>query len=142
MGELVGSYIAFIIVELIAAIPTYYLLRFILKRKHIEAIALIACFVALGAGWVAGARFTKDVMVSEFLEISKQKEISEYGANLTQDKWVKLRRDFTNDSRTIQNIHIGAAKVALPSTVVVAILLFWLAGRQKKSSENNEQKNT
>ena len=142
MGELIGSYIAFIIMELIVAIPTYYLLRFILKRKHIEIVALIACVVALGAGWVAGARFTKDVMVSEFLETSKQKEISEYGVNLTQDKWSKLRRDFTNDSKTIQNIHIGAAKVALPSTVVVSILLFWLAGRKKKSSENNEQKNT
>ncbi len=142
MGALIGSYIAFIIMELIVAAPTYYLLRFILKRKHIEVIALIACIVALGAGWVAGARFTKDVMVSEFLEISKQKEITEYGVNLTQDKWSNLRHDFTNDSRTIQNIHIGAAKVAVPSTVVVAILLFWLAGRQKRSSVSDEQKNT
>ena len=89
MGGLIGSYMAFIIMELVIAIPTYYLLRFILKRKHIEAIALIACIVALGVGWVAGARFTKDVMVSEFLEISKQKEISGYGTSLTQDKWIK-----------------------------------------------------
>lgn len=124
MGELIGSYIAFIIMELIIALPTYYLLRAILKRKHIQAIALIACLVALGTGWVAGYRYTKDVMVSEYLKISKQNEITKYGVNLTQDKWSKLRHDFTTNPEVTQNNHIGAAKVALPSTIIVAILLF------------------
>ncbi len=139
MGGLIGSYIAFIIMELIVALPTYYLLRVIFKRKRIQTITLIACLAALCTGWVAGYRFTKDVMVSEYLETSKQNEISKYGINLTQDKWSKLRHDFTTNPEVTQNIHIGAAKVALPSTVIVAILLFWLAGRKKKNGTKNNE---
>lgn len=134
MGALVGSYIAFIIMELIVALPVYYILRAILKRKHIEAVALIACIVALGAGWAAGYRFTKDVMVSDYLAISKQNEISNYGVNLTQEKWLSLRGEFVADPGNVQMFHVGAAKTALPSVVFVAIILFWLAERQKKKN--------
>ena len=82
-------------------------------------------------------------MVSEYLETSKQNEITKYGIYLTQDKWSKLRHDFTTNPEITQNIHIGAAKVALPSTVIVAILLFRLAGRQKKKEvQHNDNKKT
>lgn len=144
MGELIGRYLAFIIMELIAALPVYYILRAILKRKHIKAIALIACIVSVGAGWVAGYRFTKDVMVSEYLVHSEQNEITNYGVNLTQDRWSSLRNEFVSNSDNIQMFHIGAAKTALPSAVFVAIILFWLAERQKKKNivKSNESKNT
>jgi len=144
MGALIGSYFAFIVMELVVALPAYYILRAILKRKHIEAIALAACIVALGAGWVAGHRYTKDVMVSNYLAVSKQNEISNYGVNLTQERWLTLRAEFVADSDNKQMFHVGAAKIAVPSVVFVAILLFWLAGRQKKKNiaNDNEAKNT
>ena len=130
--------------ELIIAIPVYYILRNILKRKHIEAIALISCVVALGAGWVAGYRFTKDVMVSDYLAYSKQNEITSYGVNLTQDRWSSLRNDFISNPENTQKFHIGAAKTSLPSAFFVAIILFWLAERQKKKNNvnSNEPPNT
>ena len=140
MGGLIGSYIAIIIMELIVAVPVYYLLCAILKRKHIELVALVACVVGIGAGWVSGYRFTKDVMVTDYLAISKQNEIANYGTNLTQEKWSTLRHEFITDSNNIQGFHIGAAKASLPSAVFVAILLFWLAERQKR--KNNELSNT
>jgi len=142
MGQLVGSYMAFILMELVVALPVYYILRAILKRKNIEAIALISCIVALGAGWVAGYRFTKDVMVSEYLVSSKQNEISNYGVNLTKIKWSNLRNEFISSPENIQKFHIGAAKTSLPSVLFVAIILFWLAERQKKKNMvigNNEK---
>ncbi len=140
MGGLIGSYIAFIIMELIVAVPVYYLLRVILKRRHIELVALIACFAGIGAGWTSGYRFTKDVMVTDYLTISKQNEIENYGTNLTKKKRSTLRYEFITDSNNIQSFHVGAAKASLPSAVFVAILLFWLAERQKR--KNNKLSNT
>jgi len=144
MGELIGSYLAFIIMELIVALPVYYILRAILKRKHIEAIALIALIVAIGSGWVAGYRFTKDVMMSEYLALSKQNEITSYGVDLTQERWSDLRNNFISNPDNTQKFHIGAAKTSLPSAVFVAIILFWLAERQKKRNRagRNEVQNT
>ena len=144
MGALIGSYVAFIIMELIVALPVYYILRAIKKRNHIEAVALIASIVALGAGWVAGYRFTESLMVSDYLVTSKQNEISNHGVNLTQEKWLSLRSDFLANPDNTLMFHVGAAKAALPSVIFVAIILFWLAEREKKKmlANNSDARDT
>ncbi len=141
MGKVVGSYIAFILMELVVVVPVYYLLRAVLKKKYIEWIALAACIAGIGAGWVAGYRFTQDVMVSNYLQISNQQEIVVYGKNLNQEKWSHLIHEFVTDPKNVQEFNVGAAKASLPSAIFVAILLFWLAERQKrKLSAENEDK--
>ena len=143
MGESIGFFIAFTIMELIVGLPIYYILRAITKRKNIEAIALVACIVAVGSGWLAGYRFTKDVMISEYLMHTQRNEITIHGVNLTQEKWAALRNSFISNPDNTQLFHVGAAKASLPSSVFVAIILFWIAERQKKKNgSNNESANT
>ncbi len=141
MGYVIGSYVAFILMELAVAMPVYYLLRAILKKKYIEWIALAAIIAGIGAGWVAGYRVTQDVMVENYLQMSNQQEIVEYGRNLSQEKWSDLIHEFVTDPKNVQEFNVGAAKASLPSAIFVAILLFWLAERQKrKLSAENEDK--
>ena len=126
---------AILIIELIAAVPTYYLIRAILKRKYVIEVATIACIVGLTVGWIFGYRVTKDIMVDHYLAYSKQHEIAERGTNLNQERWSILFHDFTSDPQNIMIFHIGAAKASVPPFVFVVFILIWLAKRQKKKNQ-------
>lgn len=125
-------YITFVLIELIVAIPVYYLIRAIVNKRYIEWIALAAIITSIGAGWFSGYRYTKDIMISDYLDLSKRQEIIKYNKNLSQERWAELRDEFLATPQNIQNIHIGAAKIAVPSAIFVAILLFWLAEKTKR----------
>jgi len=132
MRQIVGTYIAIIFMELVVAIPSYYLLRVMLRKSSVELMALLVCFVALAVGWTAGYRYTKDVMVSNYLTEVRENKFATAGESLQQSEWLALRGEFTSSNESVMAFNIGAAKLSLPSTLVVAILLFWLAERHKK----------
>lgn len=128
-----GQYIAIVIMELIVALPAYYILRAVFKRRSVEVIALVCLIIAIGVGWVAGYRLTKDIMTSNYLAQAQRSSIQNTGNRLTQDNWSRLYKEF--NSEHLSEYHVGAAKMALPPAFFVAIILFWLAERHKKKSE-------
>jgi di/tricarboxylate transporter len=127
-----GFFIAFLIMELIVALPTYFILIKVFKRRSIKIIALMCCVVSIAVGWTAGYRVTKDQMVSNYKIDATQQSINNYGRGLEQSEWTVLYRQYTNNPENVKKFHIGAAKAALPTSVIVAIILFLLAARHKK----------
>ncbi|GAB3380099.1 hypothetical protein NCG89_16820 [Spongiibacter taiwanensis] len=137
MGTQIGLYLGMIFMQLLVALPVYYIIKWRAKSVSPEKIALAASVLILLVAWVTGFRYAKDVAVEKY-KASQTQEIMLHPDQFERQKiWHSRHEQFVSNPENIRSFHISAIKTGVPSSIISIIFLLWLADRNIKKRDEN-----
>jgi len=130
MGQLIGSFLAYVSIQLLFALPTYYILDKFVAKKNSMLNLFLSVLVGFIVGWIAAYRVKTNQLLSYFLEESSSWKDGS-GADISTDKLNDIKIELMENPEIVDIIYFSATTNAFVSSLIVFLIIYLIMKRKK-----------